>query len=110
MANHRVAHTARRYDRATGQWTDGDTTYLRGTLWGAPAQHATESLHKGDRVLLGGRLRQRDYTTRDGEKRITLEVDVEEIGVSLRYATAEPRKPTRGTSKPAGGDGDQPPV
>lgn len=95
VANLRIAHTERRYDRQTGQWSDGTTTYLRGTLWGTPAQNAAESLHKGDRVLLTGRLRQRDYTSKDGEKRSTHELEIDEIGASIRYATLEVRKTSR---------------
>ena len=109
VANVRLAHTERRYDRPTGQWTDGATTYLRGTVWGAPAQNVAESLHKGDRVVVVGRLRQRDYETRDGEKRSTHELDIDEIGASLRYATADVRKATRnGTASSEDQPGDQP--
>ena len=110
VANLRLAHTERRYDRQTGQWTDGATTYLRGTLWGAPAQNVAESLHKGDRVLLTGRLRQHDYETRDGENRSTHELDIDEIGASLRYATADVRKAARsGTPSSEDQPGGQPP-
>lgn len=103
VGNVRLAHTPRRYDRATDRWVDGDTTYLSGSLRGAAAEHVAESLRRGDRVLVTGRLRQRDFATAAGEKRSILELDIEEIGVSLRYATAAPRK-TAGAG--AGGDGD----
>lgn len=115
VANLRIAHTDRRYDRQSGQWTDAGTTYLRGTLWGVPAQNAGESLHKGDRVLLTGRLRQRDYESRDGEQRTTYELDIDEIGASLRHATATITKTARNGTGGAGGGGgseqpdDQPP-
>lgn len=110
VANLRIAHTDRRYDRQTGQWADAGTTYLRGTLWGVPAQNASESLHKGDRVLVVGRLRQRDYETRDGEQRTTYELDIDEIGASFRHATAAITKTTRaGTSGTDGQPDDQPP-
>ena len=108
VANLRLAHTTRRYDRHTGQWTDGDTTYLRGTLWGAAAQNAADTLHKGDRVIVSGRLRQRDYTTTQGEKRTTHELDIDEIGASLRYATADITKTTPNGHTPTQPD-DQPP-
>ncbi len=96
-----MAHTARRYDRAADRWVDGDTTYLSGSVWGAPAEHVAASLRRGDRVLLTGRLRQRDYTTAAGEKRSVFELDIDEVGVSLRYATAAPRK-----AAPAGANGN----
>jgi single-strand DNA-binding protein len=110
VANLRLASTERRYDRQTGQWTDGPTTYLRGTVWGAPAQNVAESLHKGDRVVVVGRLRQRDYETRDGEKRSTHELDIDEIGASLRYATADLHKATRNGTVTNNQPDDQPPI
>ena len=76
------------FDRASGQWKDGDALFLRCTLWRQPAENVAEPLTKGARVIVTGRLRQRSYETREGEKRTVVEVDVEEIGPSLRYATA----------------------
>lgn len=104
VVNVRLAHTPRRYDRATDRWVAGDTTYLSGSLWGAPAEHVAESLRRGDRVLVTGRLRQRDFATAAGEKRSVLELDIEEIGVSLRYATAAPRSAATAGAD-GGGDG-----
>ncbi|THJ37416.1 single-stranded DNA-binding protein, partial [Candidatus Frankia alpina] len=84
-----VASTTRVLDRQTGQWKDGDVMFLRATLWRQPAEHAAETLTKGTRVIVVGRLKQRSYETREGEKRTVFELDVDEIGPSLRYATAK---------------------
>jgi single-stranded DNA-binding protein len=97
-------------DYAVVAHTDGPTTYLRGTVWSAPAQNVAESLHKGDRVVVVGRLRQRDYETRDGEKRSTHELDIDEIGASLRYATADLHKATRNGTVTNNQPDDQPPI
>ena len=91
--------------RRDGEWISTDPEYYNVTLFGPAAETAANDLHKGDRVLLTGRLRQREYTTKDGEKRSTIELDVEEIGVSLRYATAEPRKNARTSGAGAGNPG-----
>jgi single-strand DNA-binding protein len=103
VANFTVAANDRRYDKQTGQWIDGDATFLRCTLWRQPAEHLAESLHKGARVLVTGALRQRSYETGEGEKRTVLELDVAEIGASLRWATVTVTKATRTT----GGGGAQ---
>ena len=88
VADFTVASTPRIFDRASGEWKDGDALFLRCTLWRQPAENVAETLTKGARVIVTGRLRQRSYETREGEKRTVVEVDVEEIGPSLRYATA----------------------
>ena len=88
VADFTVASTPRIFDRASGEWKDGDALFLRCTLWRQPAENVAETLTKGARVIVTGRLRQRSYDTREGEKRTVVEVDVEEIGPSLRYATA----------------------
>jgi single-strand DNA-binding protein len=88
VADFTVASTPRIFDRASGEWKDGDVLFLRCTLWRQPAENVAETLTKGARVIVTGRLRQRSYETREGEKRTVVEVDVEEIGPSLRYATA----------------------
>ncbi|MGH3326332.1 MAG: single-stranded DNA-binding protein [Streptomycetales bacterium] len=90
-----VAASRRVYDRDTAQWRDGDTLFLRCSAWRHLAEHVVESLTKGTRVVVTGRLRQRDYETRDGEKRTVFELDVEDLGPSLRYATAKLTKTTR---------------
>jgi single-strand DNA-binding protein len=86
-----VAVTARRYDQATQQWTDGATTYADCSAWGPLAEHVADSLRKGDRVIVLGRWTQRSYVV-DGTERRKLEVVVDEIGPSLRWAVAKPAK------------------
>ena len=91
VANFTVASTPRTLDRQTGQWRDGDPLFLRCTLWQQQAENAAESLRKGHRVIVVGRLRQRAFETRDGDKRTVIELDVDEIGPALRWAIASPR-------------------
>ena len=103
VANFTVASTPRFFDKQTNEWKDGDALFLRCSIWRQAAENVAESLHRGTRVIVTGRLRQRSYETREGEKRTVFEVDVDEIGPSLKYATAKTTKTTRsGTS---GGDG-----
>ena len=87
-----VASTPRRFDRQAGGWVDGEALFLRAVAWGPLAEHATESLGKGDRVVVTGRLRQRSFDTAEGERRQVIELEVDEVGVSLRYATARPQR------------------
>jgi single-strand DNA-binding protein len=89
VASFTVACTPRHYDRNSQEWKDGDAAYWRCSLWRAPAEHAVESLTRGARVIVTGRLRQRSYEDREGVKRTVTEVEVDEIGASLRYATAK---------------------
>jgi single-strand DNA-binding protein len=96
VANFTIAANDRRYDPTTQQWTDGDATFLRCSIWRQPAEHVAESLTKGARVLATGQLRQRTYETPDGEKRTIVELAVTEIGPSLKFATARVNKATRG--------------
>src|SRR4051812_38035586 len=84
VANLRVASTERRHDG--GSWVDGPTTFLTATAWNALAEHVAETVHKGDRLLVQGRLTQRDYQSSDGEQRTSYEVVADDIAVSLRYA------------------------
>ena len=124
VAGFTVASTPRVFDRASGEWRDGDALFLRCTLWRQPAENVAETLTKGARVIVTGRLKQRSYDTREGEKRTVIEVDVEEIGPSLRYATARVTRAGKTTTTPAptgggehggdpwtggGGGEDQPP-
>ncbi|MCX6426857.1 MAG: single-stranded DNA-binding protein [Actinobacteria bacterium] len=95
VANFTVASTPRNFDKNTNEWKDGDTLYLRCSLWRQPAENVAESLTKGMRVILSGRLKQRSYDTKEGEKRTVFEVEVDEVGPSLRYATAKVTKTTR---------------
>ena len=107
---HRRLHPPGVRPGQSGEWKDGDTLFLRCTLWRQPAENTAETLTKGTRVIVTGRLKQRTYDTRDGEKRTVTEIDVDDIGPSLRYATATvTRTPkTSATVGGAGGD-DQPP-
>lgn len=89
VGNVTIAVADRKFDRAKNEWVDGDTWFARCTLWGEVAEHAAGSLPKGTRVIAEGRIGQRDYEDRDGNRRTSVEVTVDEIGASLRYATAQ---------------------
>lgn len=88
VCNFRVASTPRKYDKTREEWVDGEALFLSCTVWRDAANHAAESLRKGARVIVVGALRARTYDTREGEKRTSFEVDVEEVGPSLRYNAA----------------------
>jgi len=94
-----IASTSRRFDRAEDRWVDADTLFLRAQAWRDLAEHTASSLSRGDRVVATGRLKQRSFETRDGERRTVIELEVDEIGPSLRYATAHPHKATRGPAQ-----------
>ncbi|BAV39485.1 MULTISPECIES: single-stranded DNA-binding protein [Mycobacterium ulcerans group] len=96
VANFTVASTPRIYDRQSGEWKDGEALFLRCNIWREAAENVAESLTRGARVIVSGRLKQRSFETREGEKRTVVEVEVEEIGPSLRYATAKVNKASRG--------------
>jgi single-strand DNA-binding protein len=98
VANFTVAQTPRTYDRVTGEWRDGETLFLRCTVWRETAEHMMESVVKGSRVVVVGRLRQRSFEVDEGERRTVLELHADEVGVSLRYATVKITKVTRGNS------------
>jgi single-strand DNA-binding protein len=100
VANFTVASTPRTFDRQSNEWKDGETLFMRCSIWREAAENVAESLTKGTRVVAQGRLVQRSYETREGEKRTTVELQVEEIGPSLRYATA---KVTRAQRSGGGG-------
>ena len=102
VANFTVASTPRTFDRNTNEWRDGDAMFLNCAVWRQAAENVAESLQKGMRVIVSGRLKSRSYETREGEKRTVFEVDVDEIGPALKYATA---KVTRTTSSGGGGGG-----
>lgn len=89
VASFTVASTPRTFDRQTSEWKDGDTLYLRCSIWREAAENVAESLTKGTRVIVQGRLVQRSFETREGEKRTVVEMQVDEVGPSLRYATAK---------------------
>lgn len=95
VANFTVASTPRAFDKATNRWRDGEALFLRCSLWGDPAEHMVESLFKGARVIVLGNLTQRAYTTSEGEKRTVVELKVDEVGPSIRYATCKVQKATR---------------
>src|SRR6185312_10228051 len=95
VAKFRVASTPRFMDRQTNEWKDGEPLFLSCTVWRQAAENVAESLQRGARVIVSGRLRQRSYETREGEKRTVYELEVDEIGPSLRYATAKVQKMAR---------------
>jgi single-strand DNA-binding protein len=95
VAKFRVASTPRYLDKNTNEWKDGDSLFLQCQIWRQAAENVAESLTKGMRVILSGRLKQRSYETKEGEKRTVFEVEVDEVGPSLRNATAKVTKTTR---------------
>ncbi len=99
VANFTVAATSRTFDKTTNQWRDGEALFLRCTLWRQPAENLAESLRRGDRVIVTGRLRQRSFETREGDKRTTIELDVDEIGASLKFTTLTLTKTDRVTTQ-----------
>jgi len=98
VANFTIASTPRNFDRASGEWKDGDALFLRASVWREFAEHVAGSLTKGSRVIATGRLKQRSYQDREGQNRTSIELEVDEIGPSLRYATAQ-------VTRAAGGSG-----
>jgi len=105
VASFTVASTPRTFDRASGEWKDGEALFLRCNIWRQAAENVAESLTRGMRVLVSGRLRQRSFETREGEKRTVVELEVDEIGPSLRYATAKVNKVSRGQGSGGYGSG-----
>jgi single-strand DNA-binding protein len=105
VANFTVASTPRTLDRATNEWKDGEALFLRCSIWRQAAENVAESLTRGARVVVTGRLKQRSFETKEGEKRTVMELDVDEIGPSLRYATAKVNKTSRGGGGGGGGFG-----
>jgi single-strand DNA-binding protein len=115
VANFRIASTPRTFDRQANEWKDGEALFLSCSVWRQAAENVAESLTRGMRVVVQGRLKARSYETREGEKRTVFEIEVEEVGPSLKYATAKVTKATRsggggsgyGGGAPQGG-GDDP--
>ncbi|MDQ4085666.1 MAG: single-stranded DNA-binding protein [Actinomycetota bacterium] len=105
VANFRIASTPRTFDRQSGEWRDGETLFLSCSVWRQAAENVAESLQKGMRVIVQGRLKQRSFETREGEKRTVYELDVDEVGPSLRSATAKVTKTTRSGGGGGGGYG-----
>src|SRR3954452_6691124 len=105
VANFTVASTPRFLDKQTNEWKDGDALFLRCSIWRQAAENVAESLQRGARVIVQGRLKQRSYETKEGEKRTVYELDVDEVGPSLRYATAKVVKGQRSGGGGGGGGG-----
>lgn len=104
VANFRVASTPRRYNSQTNQWEDGEAMFLTCNVWRQAAENVAETLSKGMRIIVTGRLKQRSFQTREGENRTVFEIDVDEVGPSLRYATAQVnRNPREGGNFGGGG-------
>jgi single-strand DNA-binding protein len=96
VANFTIASTPRTFDRQSNEWKDGETLFLRASVWREAAENVAESLTKGTRVVAQGRLKSRSYETKEGEKRTVIELEVDEIGPSLRYASAKVNRTQRG--------------
>src|SRR3978361_1158720 len=105
VANFTVASTPRTFDRQSQEWKDGEALFLRCNVWRQAAENVAESLTRGARVLVSGRLKQRSFETKEGEKRTVIELDVDEVGPSLKYATAKVNKTQRGGGGGGGGAG-----
>ncbi|MCH9720627.1 MAG: single-stranded DNA-binding protein [Actinomycetia bacterium] len=117
VANFTVASTPRIYDRQSGEWKDGEALFLRCSIWREAAENVAETLTRGARVIASGRLKQRSFETKEGEKRTVVELEVDEIGPSLKYATAKVNKTSRGGGSggfgggaPGGGGGGSRPA
>ncbi len=101
VASFTVASTPRTLDKNTNEWKDGEALFLRCSIWRQAAENVAESLQRGARVIVSGRLKQRSFETKEGEKRTVIELDVDEVGPSLKYATAKVNK----TQRASGGGG-----
>jgi single-strand DNA-binding protein len=110
VANFRIASTPRTFDRQANEWKDGDTLFMSCSVWRQAAENVAESLQRGMRVIVQGRLKSRSYETREGEKRTVFEIDVDEVGPSLRSATAKVTRASRsGGSSPSSTSGGEDP-
>src|SRR5271168_1849514 len=107
VANFRVASTPRYLDKTTNEWKDGDSLFLSCNVWRQVAENVAESLQRGMRVIVSGRLRQRNYETKEGEKRTVYEVEVDDVGPSLRNASAKVTRASRGTASGFGANTGQ---
>ena len=106
VANFRVASTPRFYNRDSGQYEDGEALFLTCNVWRQPAENVAESLQKGMRVIVNGRLKQRSYQSKEGEQRTVFEIEVDEVGPSLKFASAQvTRNPREGSTPYQGGQG-----
>ena len=107
VANFTVASTPRAFDRQSNEWKDGETLFMRCSVWRDAAENVAESLNRGTRVIVTGRLKSRSYETKEGEKRTVIEMEVDEVGPSLRYASAKVTKTQRGNGGGGFGGGQQ---
>ncbi|GAB3562499.1 single-stranded DNA-binding protein [Spelaeicoccus albus] len=107
VANFTVASTPRAFDRQSGEWKDGETLFLRCSVWRDAAENVAESLTRGTRVVAQGRLKSRSFETKEGEKRTVMELEVDEVGPALRYASAKVTKTSRGGGQQGGFGGQQ---
>src|SRR5437764_11720235 len=105
VANFTVASTPRQFDRQSNEWKDQETLFMRCSVWRQAAENVAESLQRGTRVIVSGRLKSRSYETKEGEKRTVVELEVDEIGPSLRSATAKVARASRGDAGGFGGGG-----
>lgn len=103
VANFTIASTPRTYNRQTGQWEDGEALFLRASIWRDYAENVAETLKKGTRVIAQGRLKSRSYETKEGERRTSMEIELDEIGPALRYATAQVTRSQRTSGSNFGG-------
>ena len=103
VANFTVASTPRNFDRQSGEWKDGEALFMRCNVWRQAAENVAETLTRGMRVMVSGRLKQRSYETREGEKRTVFEIQVDEVGPSLKYATAKVTRTQRSGGSSYGG-------
>ncbi|UGL61921.1 ssDNA binding protein [Arthrobacter phage EastWest] len=103
VANFTIASTPRTFDRQANEWKDGETLFLRAAVWREAAENVAESLVKGTRVIASGRLKSRSYETKEGEKRTVIELEVDEIGPSLTYASAKVTRTARNNNQQGGG-------
>lgn len=101
VANFTIASTPRTYDRQANEWKDGETLFMPCSIWREAAENVAESLTKGMRVIAAGNLKQRSYTTKEGEKRTVIEMDVDNIAPSLKYATAKVTRTQRSNPQPS---------
>lgn len=106
VANGTIASTPRTFDRQANEWKDGEALFIRFSVWGQPAEHVAGSLTKGTRVIATGKLKQRSYQDREGNQRTAIELEVDEIGPSLRYATAQVTRAQGGNTAQQGSGGD----
>src|SRR5437764_1520781 len=105
VASFTIASTPRTFDKNSNEWKDGEALFLRCSIWRQAAENVAESLTRGMRVVAQGRLKQRSYETREGEKRTVVELEVDEVGPSLKYATAKVNRVSRGGGDFGGGGG-----